>query len=71
MTPWEPQSCTLPTTEQPLRVSEFDALFVERVADTPRPSPHPLEGNSQPHPRVGPLDLPARAGARTSRGCHR
>ena len=24
---WVPDSCTLPTVEQPLRVAEFDALF--------------------------------------------
>jgi hypothetical protein len=24
---WVPESCTLPTEEQPLRVAEFDALF--------------------------------------------
>ncbi|MFF7203534.1 hypothetical protein [Streptomyces sp. NPDC008141] len=38
MTMWVPEACTLPTTEQPLRLAEFDALFarslhrVERVA---------------------------------------
>ncbi|MEU9473975.1 hypothetical protein AB0D78_47270 [Streptomyces avermitilis] len=31
MTTWIPASCTLPTTEQPLRVAEFDALFAERL----------------------------------------
>jgi len=36
MTTWAPQSCTLPTAEQPLRVAEFDALFTERLTDTSR-----------------------------------
>ncbi|WP_329112025.1 hypothetical protein [Streptomyces sp. NBC_01353] len=31
MTTWVPESCTLPTTEQPLRVAEFDTLFAERL----------------------------------------
>ncbi|WP_406164960.1 hypothetical protein [Streptomyces sp. NBC_00996] len=39
MTNWIPQSCTLPTTEQPLRVAEFDALFTERLAGSSRPDP--------------------------------
>ncbi|MET9319511.1 hypothetical protein ABZX75_04840 [Streptomyces sp. NPDC003038] len=37
MTTWVPQSCTLPTTEQPLRVAEFDALFTERLTGAARP----------------------------------
>ncbi|MGP4087142.1 hypothetical protein [Streptomyces sp. KR55] len=37
MTTWVPQSCTLPTTEQPLRVAEFDALFAERLTEVYRP----------------------------------
>ncbi|MFB8128739.1 hypothetical protein [Streptomyces mirabilis] len=39
MTTWVPASCTLPTTEQPLRVAEFDALFAERLTETARPEP--------------------------------
>ena len=36
---WVPDACTLPTVERPLRVAEFDDLFlsitdVERVGDT-------------------------------------
>src|SRR5262245_38115547 len=26
--PWVPQACTLPTAERPLRLEEFDALFL-------------------------------------------
>ncbi|MFJ8509792.1 hypothetical protein [Streptomyces avermitilis] len=39
MTTWIPASCTLPATEQPLRVAEFDALFAERLTGTARPEP--------------------------------
>ena len=37
---WVPQSCTLPTAEQPLRIAEFDDLFttslrgIERLTST-------------------------------------
>lgn len=34
---WVPQSCTLPTQEQPLRVAEWDALFSERLTSLSRP----------------------------------
>ncbi|MER7576755.1 hypothetical protein [Streptomyces sp. NPDC126514] len=37
MTAWVPQSCTLPTAEQPLRVAQFDALFAERLTGISRP----------------------------------
>lgn len=30
-TNWVPESCSLPTVEQPLRVAEFDRLFTESV----------------------------------------
>lgn len=33
---WVPQSCTLPTVEQPLRVAEFDALFATAVRSAER-----------------------------------
>ncbi|MCX4632947.1 hypothetical protein [Streptomyces sp. NBC_01443] len=36
---WVPQSCTLPTEEQPLRVAEWDALFSERLMSLSRPQP--------------------------------
>ncbi|MFC5031683.1 hypothetical protein C8250_007245 [Streptomyces sp. So13.3] len=36
---WVPQSCTLPTEEQPLRVAEWDALFSERLTKVSRPQP--------------------------------
>ncbi|UXY25519.1 hypothetical protein [Streptomyces sp. HUAS TT20] len=36
---WVPRSCTLPTTERPLRVAEWDTLFGERLTDVSRPEP--------------------------------
>ncbi|MFI1978738.1 hypothetical protein [Streptomyces wedmorensis] len=36
---WLPQSCTLPTEGQPLRVAEWNALFAERLASSARPGP--------------------------------
>jgi hypothetical protein len=36
---WVPQSCTLPTPEQPLRVAQWDALFTEHLMEVSRPRP--------------------------------
>ena len=33
---WVPESCTLPTAEQPLRVAEFDDLFARAVRPAER-----------------------------------
>jgi hypothetical protein len=33
---WVPESCTLPTVEQPLRVAEFDDLFASAVRPAER-----------------------------------
>jgi hypothetical protein len=35
---WVPQSCTLPTEEQPLRIAEFDALFANALLGVERPA---------------------------------
>ena len=36
---WAPDACTLPTTERPLRVAEFDELFTAVVRfDRPQPT---------------------------------
>jgi hypothetical protein len=35
---WVPESCSLPTVEQPLRVAEFDRLFGESVLRSTRVS---------------------------------
>lgn len=34
---WVPDSCTLPTSAQPMRVAEFDQFFADAVRDTVRP----------------------------------
>lgn len=39
---WAPEACTLPTTERPLRVAEFDDLF-GYVRSSTRPAPTRLE----------------------------
>lgn len=37
--PWvAPDACTLPTAEQPLRMAEFDALFVAALRGLDRPA---------------------------------
>ncbi|HEX8093798.1 hypothetical protein [Jatrophihabitans sp.] len=33
---WAPSTCTLPTTEQPLRLAEFDDLFARHVRQVRR-----------------------------------
>jgi hypothetical protein len=33
---WVPQSCTLPSVEQPLRIAEFDGLFASSLRDVQR-----------------------------------
>src|ERR1700712_5020505 len=33
---WTPSTCTLPTTEQPLRLAEFDDLFARHVLQVRR-----------------------------------
>ncbi len=62
---WVPQSCALPTEEQPLRVAEWDALFAERLASSTRPEPLRLRlgllGGSGVESRV--RDLAAREAA--------
>ena len=36
---WVPESCRLPTVEQPLRVAEFDGLFATAVSSADRLGP--------------------------------
>ena len=36
---WAPAACTLPTTEQPLRLAEFDELFAKHVGEVRREGP--------------------------------
>jgi len=40
---WVPTGCTLPTTQQPLRVAEFDTLFTTALRHLSRPAPHRLQ----------------------------
>ncbi|MFI9413694.1 hypothetical protein [Nocardia gamkensis] len=35
---WVPESCTLPTVEQPVRVAEFDRFFADSVLGACRPA---------------------------------
>ncbi|MDT7581356.1 MAG: hypothetical protein QOK35_2620 [Pseudonocardiales bacterium] len=42
-TAWVPESCTLPTAEQPLRVAEFDGVLATAVAPPRRVAPGRLE----------------------------
>lgn len=39
---WVPEACALPTTEQPLRVAEFDSLFATALSSAVRTSPTTL-----------------------------
>lgn len=36
---WVPDSCTLPTVEQPLRIAEFDGLFADALRAVERTDP--------------------------------
>lgn len=36
---WVPQSCSLPSVEQPLRIKEFDELFASALRGLVRPTP--------------------------------
>jgi hypothetical protein len=47
-----PESCTLPTAEQPLRVAEFDALFRTAVTGRQRTGATVLELSLTPEPEV-------------------
>ncbi|MGW4632890.1 hypothetical protein [Nocardia sp. NPDC004415] len=40
---WVPDACTLPTTEQPIRIAEFDRFFAESVHSTTRTAPTRLD----------------------------
>ena len=45
---WVPIDCTLPTTQQPLRVAEFDTLFATALRRVSRPTPHRLSTLQEP-----------------------
>lgn len=56
-------ACTLPTSEQPVRVAEFDALFAETLART--------EQRGWPGASGGELDLPQPQGPTPKEGLYR
>ena len=47
-----PEACTLPTTERPLRVAEFDRLFAREVAAVERLSPQAARITLPPSPET-------------------
>ena len=49
---WIPSSCTMPTTEQPLRLAEFDALFAEDVLSVEQASEDEVALVLKPEPQV-------------------
>ncbi|MGI8767562.1 MAG: hypothetical protein ACR2I1_00425 [Propionibacteriaceae bacterium] len=49
---WVPTSCALPSAEQPLRVAEFDQLFVSSVEQVARTSRTTLRLTLSPEPDV-------------------
>lgn len=49
---WAPRACTLPTTERPLRVAEFDDLFARSVRGIDRLEPGRLRLDLEPTPQV-------------------
>ena len=49
---WVPQACTLPATQQQLRVAEFDALFAEAVTGAQRLAPGRIRLDLRPRPGV-------------------
>lgn len=57
---WIPESCTLPTAEQPVRVAEFDHLFADAVRAVRRPGPGRLELLMDPAAESVARDLAAR-----------
>ncbi len=55
-----PDSCTLPTVEQPVRLAEFDRFFAEAVRAVRRPDPARLELVVDPAAEPVTRDLAAR-----------
>ena len=55
-----PDSCTLPTVEQPIRVAEFDRFFAESVRGAHRPERTRLDLTLRPDAEKAGRDLAAR-----------
>ncbi|MDQ2709455.1 MAG: hypothetical protein M3Z25_18330 [Actinomycetota bacterium] len=49
---WVPESCTLPTVEQPLRAAEFDDLFAVAVRPAERVAPSALRLHLPPGDQI-------------------
>jgi hypothetical protein len=49
---WVPQTCTLPTAEQPPRIAAFDRLFADTVRGIERTTPTRLHLDLRPGPQV-------------------
>ncbi|MFE3545879.1 hypothetical protein ACFXK0_23205 [Nocardia sp. NPDC059177] len=60
VTGWAPSSCTLPSSEVPLRIAEFDQLFATSVLSFARPGPTALELTLPRDAEAGARDLTAR-----------
>jgi hypothetical protein len=59
-TDWIPAACTLPTAEQPLRVTEFDELFADHLRSADRVTPTTLDLVLAEDSRATVADLTAR-----------
>jgi hypothetical protein len=57
---WAPEACTLPTAERPLRVAEFDDLFVTALRGQQRTAPTRLRWHLDPAAEDRARDLTAR-----------
>ena len=57
---WVPESCSLPSVEQPLRVAEFDRLFAQSVRRSTRISSTRLDLVVAPAAEATARDLAAR-----------
>jgi len=57
---WVPEACTLPTLDQPLRLTEFDGLFATSLRGLARVSPTLLRWSLDPAVEEVARDLTAR-----------
>ena len=57
---WVPAACTLPTSEQPLRLAEFDQLFADHLRSADRVDPRTLDLVLAAEARGTALELAAR-----------
>ena len=57
---WDPETCTLPVPERPLRLREFDLLFAHGLTAQQRLSPTVLRWTLDPKVELPARDLAAR-----------